>query len=90
LRLIGAEDRMISRAFERPFALRAAFGGACGAALALIFVEQMPRIEGVDTLIAGASGYGPTWWLAPLAPIVAGLTALIATRITAFVVLRRD
>ncbi|MEL7462529.1 MAG: cell division protein FtsX [Pseudomonadota bacterium] len=90
LRLIGAEDRMISRAFERPFALRAAFGAACGAALALIFVEQMPRIDGVDALIAGASGYGPTWWLAPLAPLVAGLTALIATRIAAFVVLRRS
>lgn len=90
LQLIGAEDRFISRAFERPFALRAAFGGACGAALALLFAEQMPRIEGVDVIAAGASGYGPAWWLAPLAPVVAGLTALIATRIAAYVVLRRE
>ncbi len=90
LQLIGAEDRFISRAFERPFALRATFGGACGAALALLFAEQMPRIEGVDVIAAGASGYGPAWWLAPLAPVVAGLTALIATRIAAYVVLRRE
>lgn len=89
LRLIGAEDRFISRAFERPFALRAAFGGACGAALALLAVEQMPRIEGVEAIAAGVADYGPAWWLAPVAPLVAGITALIATRIAAFVVLRR-
>ena len=90
LRLIGAEDRFISRAFERPFTLRAAFGAACGAALALLFVEQMPRIDGVEAIAAGVADYGPTWWLAPVAPFIAAATALISTRIAAYVVLRRE
>ena len=89
LRLIGAEDRFISRAFERPFALRAAFGAACGAAIALLIAAQTPRIGGIDAISGGAEAAGPTWWLAPLAPLVAALTALVSTRIAAFVVLRK-
>ncbi|MEX2520675.1 MAG: cell division protein FtsX, partial [Paracoccaceae bacterium] len=92
LRLIGAEDRFISRAFERPFALRAAFGAAVGAAAAAIFALTMPRI-GTEMFSTGAFGAEPLLWLAPLAPpvaaLIAGLTALGATRAAAYLVLRR-
>lgn len=92
LRLIGAEDRFISRAFERPFALRAALGAGIGAAAAAIFAVTMPRI-GVGAFGAGDFGGGAQIWLAPLAPpvaaLIAGLTALGATRAAAHLVLRR-
>ncbi len=91
LRLIGADDRFIARAFERPFALRAAAGAAGGSVLALILAARMPRIEGIEAIAAGPlSSGGPTWWLLPLTPMIAGLTALIATRIAAYYVLSRS
>ena len=46
-------------------------------------------IEGVEALAAGATGGGPHWWVLPAAPLVAALTALIATRLAAHIVLRR-
>lgn len=90
LRLIGAEDGFIARAFERPFSVRAAIGAAVGAAAALLTAAQVPRIEGLETLgAAAAAGYGPTWGFLAVAPLIAGATAMAATRITAYFVLRR-
>lgn len=91
LRLIGAEDQFIARAFERPFAIRAALGALIGALAALIVASRLPRIEGISAVTGGAPwSSSPTWWLLPLAAIVAGATALIATRLTAIFVLRRS
>lgn len=89
LRLIGAEDRFISRAFERPFAARAAAGALVGALIALAGSSQMPRIEGLDALAAGGAGGGTAWWLLIAAPLLAGLTAALATRVSAYFVLRQ-
>lgn len=96
LKLIGAEDRFISRAFERPFATRAALGAGIGALIAAAIAAGMPRIEGIDVFAAGAftgGGPGADWRLVLLAPLaaalVAGLTALGATRAAAYFVLRR-
>lgn len=89
LRLIGAEDRFISSAFERQFALRAAIGGVFGSALGLIAMSRMPQITSSSFLTVGAEfGQGPTWWLALAAPLACALAALLATKAASFFVLR--
>ena len=89
LRLIGAEDRYISRAFERQFALRAAIGGVFGAAIGLFAMTRMPQITSSEILTAGVSfGQGPTWWLAIAGPVACALVALLATKAASFFVLR--
>lgn len=92
LRLIGAEDRFIVRAFERPFALRAGAGALAGAGAAAALAFAAPRIEGVGALGGAAETAAPIWLAAaPLAVgLVAALLALAATRLAAWLVLRRD
>ncbi len=93
LRLIGAEDRFITRAFERPFALRAGAGALIGAGAATALAFAAPRIEGLGAL-GGAPDAAAPLWLAAAAPLFAGLlaalVALCATRIAAWLVLRRE
>lgn len=89
LRLIGADDRFISSAFERQFALRAAFGGVFGAALGLLAMSRMPQITSSNILTAGVEfGQGPTWWLVIAAPVACAVAALLATKAASFFVLR--
>ncbi len=89
LRLIGADDRFISSAFERQFAFRAAIGGVFGAALGLFAMSRMPEITSSDILTAGVSfGQGPTWWLVLATPLVCAIAALLATKAASFFVLR--
>ena len=70
LRLIGADDRFISSAFERQFALRAAIGGVFGSVLGLLAMSRMPQVTSSNILTAGVDfGQAPTWWLALAAPV---------------------
>ena len=89
LRLIGADDRFISRAFERQFALRAAIGGVFGSALGLLAMSRMPQVTSSNILTAGVDfGQAPTWWLALAAPVACAIAALLATKAASFFVLR--
>ena len=90
LRMIGAEDSFISRAFERQFALRAAIGGVFGSVLGLFAMSRAPRITNSDILTAGVEfGQGPAWWLVIATPVACALVALLATRAASFFVLRQ-
>lgn len=89
LRLIGADDKFISSAFERQFALRAAIGGVFGAALGLFAMSRMPQITSSNILTAGVDfGQGPTWWLVLATPIACAIAALLATKAASYFVLR--
>lgn len=90
LRLIGAEDRAISRAFERAFALRALLGGAVGAAAALLAAAQMPEAWVVAAPGAGGGLDEVDAALALAAPLGAGLVAWVATRVSVLIELRRS
>ncbi|MEM7544388.1 MAG: cell division protein FtsX [Pseudomonadota bacterium] len=91
LHLIGAEDRFIVRAFERPFAIRAALGAFCGTLLAWLIAARIPQLHAVDVMAGSASQTAPsTWWLLPAVPLVAGATALLATRLAAAFVLKHS
>lgn len=84
LRLVGARDVYIARAFVRRFTLRALFGAAIGTALAAIAVAFLPRDATRDGFLTGL-GFEGLEWVWPLAiPILAAFVAFWATRTAAF------
>ncbi len=84
LRLVGARDSYIARAFVRRFTLRATAGATAGTVLGMIAVALLPGAEAAGGFLTGL-GFQGTGWLLPLTlPPLAGLVAFIATRTAAF------
>jgi len=82
LRLVGAEDTYITRAFVRRFTLRALIGSAAGTFLGLVAVALVPNVStaGIGTDV----GFSGLEWLWPmLVPLAAAGLAFTATRIAA-------
>lgn len=88
LRLVGATDSFIARAFVRRFTVRAAWGALAGTALGLGAVVLLPsaRIEG--GFLTGLGFTGPEWLLPLAIPALAVVVAFVATRFAAFRVLK--
>lgn len=83
LRLVGAQDGYIARAFVRRFAVRGFGGAAIGTVLGCLAILALPsaRFEGGFLTGLGFQGWH---WLLPLAiPPLAGLVAYTATRTAA-------
>lgn len=88
LRLIGARDTFIARAFVRRFTIRAAGGALAGTAAGMLAIWALPSVEQAGGFLTGL-GFTGAGWLAPLlVPPVAGLTAFWATRLAALRALR--
>lgn len=88
LRLVGARDAYIARAFVRRFTLRAAGGAALGALAGLIGILLLPSANDAGGFLTGL-GFQGLGWLWPLAlPPLAALVAFLATRAAAFRKLR--
>jgi cell division transport system permease protein len=88
LRLVGARDAYIARAFVRRFTLRAATGAAAGALFGLVGVFLLPSAEQAGGFLTGL-GFQGLGWLWPFAlPPLAALVAFVATRAAAFRKLR--
>jgi cell division transport system permease protein len=88
LRLVGAKDSYIARAFVRRFTLRALAGSAVGAAAGMIGVAALPAADAAGGFLTGL-GFTGTGWLWPLAlPPLAAIVAFLATRRAAFKRLR--
>ena len=82
LRLVGARDAYIARAFTRRFTLRALGGAALGAAAGTGAVAALPR-EGAEGFLT-ALGFAGVEWATPLAvPALAAVVAWAATRTAA-------
>jgi cell division transport system permease protein len=89
LRLVGARDTYIARAFVRRFTLRALAGSAVGAAAGLVGVALLPAQDEAGGFLTGL-GFQGAGWLWPLVlPPLAALVAFLATRTAAFATLRR-
>lgn len=89
LRLVGAKDSYIARAFVRRFTLRAVAGALVGAVLGTIAVALLPAQDEAGGFLTGL-GFTGWGWLLPLTlPVLAGLVAFAATRFAAFIALRR-
>ncbi len=84
LRLVGARDSYIARAFVRRFTLRATAGASIGTILGMIAVALLPSTDAAGGFLTGLGFQG--WaWLLPLAlPPLAGMVAFTATRTAAF------
>ncbi len=84
LRLVGARDAYVARAFTRRFTLRAAAGAAAGAVLGGVAIAFLPAADDAGGFLTGLGFQGAGWLLLPLIPVFAGAVAFLATRRAAF------
>ncbi len=83
LRLVGAQDTYIARAFVRRFTIRAALGALVGTLLGMTAVAFLPRMDAAGGFMTGL-GFQGAGWLLPLAlPVLAAAVAFAATRFAA-------
>jgi cell division transport system permease protein len=83
LRLVGAKDSYIARAFVRRFTLRALAGAAVGALAGTIGIALLPATDTAGAFMTGL-GFQGTGWLWPLVlPPMAAVIAFVATRMAA-------
>lgn len=83
LRLVGAKDSYIARAFVRRFTLRALIGASVGTFFATIGVILLPKVDEAGGFLTGL-GFQGLGWLWPLAlPPLAAIVAFAATRFAA-------
>ncbi len=89
LRLVGALDSYIARAFVRRFTLRALSGAVAGTALGAVAIALVPAVQTPNGFLTGLGFQGAEWlWLFVL-PLAAAMVAFLATRFAAFRTLRR-
>ncbi len=88
LRLVGARDTYIARAFVRRFTIRAAMGAAVGTALGAIAIAALPDQGDPGAFLTGLGFRGGEWALLFFLPIAAAVVAFWATRYAAFARLR--
>jgi cell division transport system permease protein len=84
LRLVGARDAYIARAFVRRFTLRALAGAAAGTLLAMIGVALLPSADAAGGFLTGLGFQGAGWLTPLLLPPLTALVAFGATRSAAF------
>jgi cell division transport system permease protein len=84
LRLVGARDTYIARAFVRRFTQRALAGAAVGTLAAVVAVMLLPSAAEEGAFLTGLGFRGWHWALPMLIPPLAAVTAFWATRAAAF------
>ncbi|MBZ4023787.1 cell division protein FtsX [Rhodobacter sp. TJ_12] len=88
LRLVGAQDAFIARAFVRRFTQRGFMGAALGTGFGMGAVALLPAADAAGGFLTGL-GFTGTGWLWPLAlPVLAAVVAYGATRAAALRMLK--
>ncbi|WP_371157609.1 cell division protein FtsX [Jannaschia sp. 2305UL9-9] len=80
LRLVGARDAYVARAFTRRFTLRALTGAAGGTVLGMIAIAALPSAEAAGGFLTGLAFSGAGWLLPLLIPLICAGVAFAATR----------
>ncbi len=83
LRLVGAKDSYIARAFVRRFTIRALIGASVGAAAGLIGVALLPATDTAGAFLTGLGFQGVGWLWPFVLPPIAAIIAFVATRTAA-------
>jgi cell division transport system permease protein len=89
LRLVGARDSYIARAFVRRFTIRAMLGAIAGTLAGLIAVLLIPSAQEEGGFLTDLGFSGMEWAIPLLLPLLTGVVAFAATRTAAFAALRR-
>ena len=89
LRLVGARDTYVARAFTRRFTLRALTGAAVGTVLGAGAIAALPSAEAAGGFLTGLGFSGAGWILLLLIPPFAAGVAFLATRRAALSALNR-
>jgi cell division transport system permease protein len=87
LRLVGATDSYIARAFVRRFTLRTLTGAVIGMVLGLLAMLLLPSASSDASILTGLGFQGAHWLWPLLVPPLAALVAFAATRWAALRVL---
>ncbi|PUB15436.1 cell division protein FtsX [Yoonia sediminilitoris] len=88
LRLVGARDVYIARAFVRRFTLRTGLGAIGGVIIGLLALELLPDADTAGGFLANV-GFEGAGWLWPLViPLLAAIVGFVATRAAAMARLR--
>jgi len=88
LRLVGARDTYIARAFVRRFTIRALIGAGAGTLAGMLAVLLLPSAAAEGGFLTGL-GFQGRHWLWPLAiPALAAVVGFTATRLAALRSLR--
>lgn len=80
LRLIGATDTYIARAFVRRFTLRTLSGAALGMVIGMVAVLLLPSSSAEASILTGLGFQGAHWLWPLLVPPLAAIVAFFATR----------
>ena len=88
LRLVGARDSYIARAFVRRFTIRALTGAVLGMLIGVLAVAILPSARDTAAILTGLSFSGANWLWPLVIPLLAAVTAFFATRFAAFRTLR--
>ncbi|MEQ8902957.1 MAG: cell division protein FtsX [Roseovarius sp.] len=83
LRLVGARDSYIARAFVRRFTLRALGGAAIGMAVGCLAILALPSADAAGGFLTGLGFQGWHWLWPPVVPVLAAVVAFFATRAAA-------
>lgn len=83
LRLVGARDTYIARAFVRRFTLRALGGAAIGVILGSVAVLLLPSADTGGGFLTGLGFHGQHWLWPLVIPPLAAIVAFVATRAAA-------
>ena len=89
LRLVGARDVYIARAFVRRFTIRALLGAIIGTILGMVAIFFLPSAAEEGAFLTGLGFEGWYWMWPLLIPPLAALVAFWATRAAAFRALAR-
>lgn len=87
LRLVGATDTYIARAFVRRFTLRALIGAFAGVLAGMVAVLLLPSAGAEAGILTGLRFQGLNWFWPFLVPPLAAAVAFVATRWAAMRVL---
>ncbi|WP_170327194.1 cell division protein FtsX [Ruegeria arenilitoris] len=79
LRLVGARDSFIARAFVRRFTYRAFFGAVVGVLLGMTGVLLLPEASDEGGFLTGLGFQGAGWLLPALIPVLGAAVAFLAT-----------
>ena len=89
LRLVGARDAYIARAFVRRFTIRALVGALIGTFLGMVAIFFLPSAAEEGAFLTGLGYKGWHWILPMLIPLLAAVVAFWATRLAALRALAR-